>query len=261
MRSRSPFASALASARDQIAEIRSRERRVPSTQQGRSSDFIPELTYMSPRSSKEIKASSIPKSSAHSDSARNGRCPSPHLRGNAHIASAMRSELQQHSQANAVSLVPGPSTPREHPSSERKPPRTPREIAERTIPKERLASMEQMLESMGFTNRAVNQNLLQKYDYQLDKVLEELIGNIGKSSLDPAFPRTTYSKVAGSPPTPPRPSDENGYDRGDKTVGLVQLLQGFSCMEGATHQSFFVVTLRDGFCILISVTGLTLPGV
>ena len=44
--------------------------------------------------------------------------------------------------------------------------------------------MDQVLESLGFKDKSVNEALMQKHAYQLDKVLDELIASIGSQNLE-----------------------------------------------------------------------------
>ena len=101
--------------------------------------------------------------------ATHGRSPSPHLRGNPRLAEQMRSELRgtaAHSYSPEAYGAHPPHTHQSH-SSHSAP-------SQAAFSQEQQASMHEMLESMGFTDKSVNAALLQKHDYQVKFMTQNL---------------------------------------------------------------------------------------
>jgi hypothetical protein len=179
----------------------------------------------------------FPEPSAQSSSFHgNGRSPSPHLRGNPHLAAQMRSELLQQS----------------HDVQHQGLPQVGAEPAARAdgISPEKRKEMEQMLETMGFIDKAVNAAMMRKHNCQLDKVLDDLIAGIGSPSCGAYTPggdstrRTDASGAYSRQPVPvedrrtaprslhPSPQHvDNAEHKGTQSLDLASLL-GFTCIEG-----------------------------
>jgi len=180
-------------------------------------------------------------SSQPSPSHGHGRSPSPHLRGNPRLAAQMRSELLQQSHAvqhQGLPQVGAETTAR----------------ADGISPEKR-REMEMMLETMGFTEKAVNAEMMRKHNFQLDKVLDDLIASIGSPSggactpggdstrradaSGPCSSQPVPSREAGDRRTPPRSldwhppprHDENAEHKGARSLDLASFL-GFTCIEG-----------------------------
>ncbi len=114
----------------------------------------------------------------------NGRPPSPHLRGNPLVASQMRSELHYDAYTTTRNLASAAS-PQQHISP----------ASVRSISPHKKASMDQVLESLGFKDKSVNEALMQKHAYQLDKVLDDLIAGIGSQTQPDKGSQTLQSPV------------------------------------------------------------------
>jgi hypothetical protein len=173
------------------------------------------------------------------------RSPSPHLRGNPRLAAQMRSELLQQSHAVQHQGLPQVGA----------------EIAARAdgISPEKRREMEQMLETMGFTEKEVNEAMMRKHNCQLDKVLDDLIASIGSPSSGAYAPggdstrradgpyssQPAPSREAGDKRTPPRSldwhppprHDENAEHKGARSLDLASFL-GFTCIEGTCRRAF-----------------------
>jgi len=188
-----------------------------------------------------------------------GRSPSPHLRGNPRLAAQMRSELQQQAYSTAGSL--GARVTQSHVVQHQGP--LGADPARRAIVSpEKRREMEQMLETMGFADKAVNAAMMQKHDYQLDKVLDDLIASIGSNTTLGAS-STRRADASGPSSSPPAPSGVSGDRRaataprsstpprnlevpprrdvrnehqGVQSLDFAQLL-GFTCIEGANARS------------------------
>ena len=240
---------ALASTRDQLASMRfSRERSEPRHIAG-SKELTPQRT-LEHAQSQAADASGVHECCETAQHERQGRLSSPHLRGNSHIATTMRNELLLHSlptpdgETRLSMLARSAVSPPTSLCPSKMPQAADSHAAPRlTISLERQASMEQMLQSMGFTDRSWNERLLRKHEFALDKVLDELNNNI--ETQEPVE-RTQRFKDTSSP-TLSKLRDRNtavssvpsgGQENGGilKQVGLSQLWNGFSCMmDGAKH--------------------------
>jgi len=189
-----------------------------------------------------------------------GRSPSPHLRGNPRLAAQMRSELLHQANSTAGSL--GAKVTQSHAVQHLGPLGAEPAARRAFVSPEKRREMEQMLETMGFTDKAVNAAMMQKHNYQLDKVLDDLIASIGSTSTPGASStrRADASGPSSSPPapfgvagdrraaTPPRSStlprnlqspprrNVRTEHQGVQSLDFAQLL-GFTCIEGANARS------------------------
>ena len=249
MRSVSPFVSALASTRDQLASMRfSRERSEPRHVAG-SKGLTPQQT-LEHTQSQVADSSGVYEFCETAQHDRQERLSSPHLRGNSQIATAMRNELLLHSSPtlDGETRLSMPARSAVSPPTPLRPSKMPQAADSHAAPRltislERQASMEQMLQSMGFTDRSWNEKLLRKHEFALDKVLDELINNIERQEPVERAQRfddtssATLSKLRGRNTTvSSMPS--GGQESGGilKQVCLSQLWNGFSCMmDGAKH--------------------------